>query len=57
MHALQPQFHHAVGKPGEHHVGLLDMAARERREMRPEGHPQADAGEAAAARFGFVGEW
>ncbi len=48
MHALQPHFDGGVGKGGKNHVRLLDMAARQRREVGAQGHAHADAGQAAA---------
>ena len=43
VHSGQPLFDDAVRDNRKHHVGFFDMAARERAQVRAQGHADADA--------------
>jgi hypothetical protein len=48
VHTLQPHFHDAIGKRRKYDVRLFDMATRQWRKVRTQGHAQTDTGQAAA---------
>src|SRR5262249_30201104 len=49
VHSHHPLLDDRIGHGDEHDVGLLDAAARQRRQVRAERDADADAGEAAGA--------